>query len=192
MAASGYGRILPGADAKKIFGNRQRRARVRAVHRALPQTIQPMELAKVLVRRIVRHAALRDAGRYLQNHGIGITASCCSRRSSTTVWPRAKRTAATSTDDWQYIFALPTEAATAWYYQSVAGAPASLADYVNEVRTFAMGEYRNALAQGVNLSPAEYDKIVATLHRYTGALGGVHPQREPAYRRVAVPGRVPA
>jgi len=70
--------------------------------------------------------------------------------------------------DWVYPLYLPTEAAVAWVHHRVSNPPASLDTFAKEVQDFAMGEYLQALAQGAKLAPAEYNRIVATLHRYTG------------------------
>ena len=168
MAASGYGRILPGADAKKIFGSdNDVHAFAQFIERYLKR-FNRWNSPKFLFGESYgtpRSAMLVD---YLQNQGIGINGVVLQSSILNYGLASSDTYGGASTDDWQFIFALPTEAATAWYFKAVPGAPASLPDYANEVRTFAMGEYRNALAQGVNLPPAEYDKVVATLHRYTG------------------------
>lgn len=70
--------------------------------------------------------------------------------------------------DWAFPLYLPTEAAAAWYHHALPNQPATLAQLLPQVESFAMGEYLNALAQGANLSPGTYDDVVAKLHEYTG------------------------
>ena len=69
--------------------------------------------------------------------------------------------------DLPYVLYLPTMAATAWYHDRLDPKPADLAAYLQEVRTFALGEYMHALAQGSHLGDAERSAISAKLHRYT-------------------------
>ncbi len=74
---------------------------------------------------------------------------------------------ATFRGDLQCETFLPSEAAIAVYYKR-ATAPADLAAYLRDVRTFAIGPYANALAQGDGLPKADFDRIAAQLHEYTG------------------------
>jgi carboxypeptidase C (cathepsin A) len=65
---------------------------------------------------------------------------------------------------------LPTYAATAWYHQKL---PAelqkkSLPNLLQEVETFAMGDYAAALFQGDKLAPKAFDAMAAKVARYTG------------------------
>lgn len=69
--------------------------------------------------------------------------------------------------DWAYILYLPTEAATAWYHQSLANPP-PLDTLISNVENFGLNEYLDALAQGAGLSPERYADVVAKLHAYTG------------------------
>ena len=73
-------------------------------------------------------------------------------------------------NDLPYTLALPSFAATAWFYNQPADRradpvpPALLAD----VERFAMGDYAAALAAGAALEPARRDEIVTKLAEYTG------------------------
>ncbi len=67
-----------------------------------------------------------------------------------------------------YPFFVPTYAATAWYHKALPEQPAELEPFLKEVRAWAMGPYRDALAKGDQLPDAERDQIVAKLHQYTG------------------------
>jgi len=71
-------------------------------------------------------------------------------------------------DDWGYVLYLPTQAATAWYHNAIPNRPADLPSFLREVRTFALGEYNDALAKGAQVPAPEYNEVVAKLHRYLG------------------------
>lgn len=70
--------------------------------------------------------------------------------------------------DWDYVFYLPTEAASAWYHHRLPGPATTLDQLLPQVEHFAMGEYLNALAQGSRLAPATFNDVVSKLHQYTG------------------------
>ena len=168
MPASGYGRILPGADAKKIFGtDNDVRAFAQFVERYCTQ-FGRWNSPKVLYGESYgtpRTAMLVDR---LQNDGVGMNGVVL--QSSILNYALASREVygANGTTDWPYIFILPTEAATAWYYRAVPGAPARLDDYMREVEAFAMGDYRRALAAGDNIPASTFERIAARMSRYTG------------------------
>ncbi|MCX6554710.1 MAG: hypothetical protein NTZ12_06810 [Candidatus Aminicenantes bacterium] len=69
---------------------------------------------------------------------------------------------------WPSQFALPTYTAVAWYQKMLPDPPDEIAPLLSEVRTFALGEYANALAQGDNLPVSARKAIIEKLHRYTG------------------------
>ncbi len=72
-------------------------------------------------------------------------------------------------NDLPYILFLPTYAATAWYHQRVPTEyRASLADFLTEVETFALGEYTLALMKGAMMTAEERQAIIQKLARYTG------------------------
>jgi len=70
--------------------------------------------------------------------------------------------------DWSSVTYLPTEAATAWFHHKAASRGRSLDAFLRDVEAFAGGEYLHALAQGADLSPAEYENVVRRLHEYLG------------------------
>ena len=168
MPASGYGRIFPGADAHKIFGtDNDVNAFAQFVESYLTK-FDRWNSPKFLYGESYgtpRSAMLVDA---LQNDGVGMNGVVL--QSSILNYALASREVygANATDDRQYIFIVPTEAATAWYYHAVPGAPASLAAYEREVEAFAMGEYRHALDDGDAIAPATFDRVTAKLHHYLG------------------------
>ena len=70
--------------------------------------------------------------------------------------------------DEPYELYLPTMAATAWYHKKIANTPANLADFVQQARDFALGEYASALAKGDNLSAADTQAMAQKLSAFTG------------------------
>jgi carboxypeptidase C (cathepsin A) len=70
--------------------------------------------------------------------------------------------------DWPFVFYLPTEAATAWYYHKARNAPADLPTFVSQVESFARGEYLDALYRGDKLSASERNDVAAKLSDYLG------------------------
>ncbi|MGA8109518.1 MAG: peptidase S10 [Acidobacteriaceae bacterium] len=70
--------------------------------------------------------------------------------------------------DQAYALALPTYAATAWYYHKLPNAPASLHPLLEQVEKFALTDYMEALLQGSELSDADKQAMAEKLHNYTG------------------------
>jgi len=70
--------------------------------------------------------------------------------------------------DTPYVVALPTYAATAWYFDKVANRPAELTAFLDQVEAFATGDYAQALSKGNALSDAERQRVAQRLSAYTG------------------------
>jgi carboxypeptidase C (cathepsin A) len=68
------------------------------------------------------------------------------------------------------IFFLPTFVTTAWYHHLLPPdlQKLSVSEVAEQARQFAHGEYAAALEKGDELPPAEYQKIVKDLARFTG------------------------
>jgi len=66
-----------------------------------------------------------------------------------------------------YMAYLPTMAATAHYHKK-AGNNLALAEFVQQARDFAQGDYISALLKGNSISTAEHDKIRQKLAYFTG------------------------
>ena len=168
MAASGYGRIVPGADAKKVFGSDNDVKMFAQFITDYLTRFNRWNSPKFLFGESYgtpRSAMLVD---YLQNQGVSINGVVL--QSSILNFALASRDTygGADTDDWQYVFYFATEAASAWYYHLVPGASSNLDAYMREVQRFAMGDYRRALLQGAQLSPAGFDAMVARMHHYLG------------------------
>ena len=72
-------------------------------------------------------------------------------------------------NDLPHILYLPTYAATAWYHQRLdAPLQKDLRGLLDEVETFALGEYTTALMKGAALTATERAAIIQRLARYTG------------------------
>lgn len=74
--------------------------------------------------------------------------------------------------DLPHVLYLSTFAATAWYYDAIAGKPASVEDLIAEVERFAYDEYAPALLRGQALPAAEKQAVAEKLARYTGTSAG--------------------
>lgn len=70
--------------------------------------------------------------------------------------------------DLPHVLYLPTLAATAWYHDAIAGKPASLEAFVDEVTRFAYEEYAPALMKGYVITAADKRSVAEKLARYTG------------------------
>ena len=71
-------------------------------------------------------------------------------------------------EDMPYAFYLPSYAATAWYHKMLKDRPADLKPFIEEARTFALGEYLTALNKGEKLSAAEKADIAKKISHFTG------------------------
>jgi len=70
--------------------------------------------------------------------------------------------------DQAYALALPSYAATAWYFHKLPNQPPALGPFLDEVEKYALGEYMTALLQGSELPDAEKNAVAQKLHDYTG------------------------
>jgi len=70
--------------------------------------------------------------------------------------------------DLSYILYLPSYAATAWYHKVLKDRPDNLDAFLAEARTFAKGEYADALLKGDTLSAADKSAIAKEMERFTG------------------------
>ncbi len=72
-------------------------------------------------------------------------------------------------NDLPHILYLPSFAATAWYHQRLeAPLQKDLRAFLDEVESFALGEYTTALMKGAALTAKERTAIIQRLARYTG------------------------
>ena len=168
MPASGFGRILPGGDGKSIFGSDNDVAAFGQFVQRYITNFHRWNSPKVLFGESYgtpRTAMLVD---YLQKAGVGINGIVLQSSIINYGLASSNTYAGSNTDDWQYVFDVPTMAATAWYYHAVANRPAKLSDYMKQVSAWDMGAYRDALAQGAWLSPAQVDSIASQLHDRIG------------------------
>jgi carboxypeptidase C (cathepsin A) len=73
-----------------------------------------------------------------------------------------------SRSDQEFVRYLPTLAAVAWYHRRIPDRPTSLESFLKEVRSFALGPYLEALAQGDDLAALERDHVAEQLSHFTG------------------------
>jgi carboxypeptidase C (cathepsin A) len=70
--------------------------------------------------------------------------------------------------DTPYVVALPTYAATAWYFNKVPNRPTDLKAFLDRVEVFSTGDYAQALLKGNDLPDAERERVARQLATYTG------------------------
>ncbi len=70
--------------------------------------------------------------------------------------------------DQAYALALPTMAATAWYFHKLPTQPAALGPFLDEVEKYALGDYMEAMLQGSELTDQQKQAVAEKLHGYTG------------------------
>ncbi|MFZ0630371.1 MAG: peptidase S10 [Acidobacteriaceae bacterium] len=70
--------------------------------------------------------------------------------------------------DQAYALALPTYAATAWYFHKLPNQPPALKPFLDEVEKYALTDYMEALLAGSELSDAQMHAVADKLHGYTG------------------------
>jgi carboxypeptidase C (cathepsin A) len=70
--------------------------------------------------------------------------------------------------DLNCVTSLPSLAAAAWYHNKVERGGHSLEEFVALAKSFADGEYRDALFAGDRLSAADRNKVAQTLSRFVG------------------------
>ena len=65
-----------------------------------------------------------------------------------------------------------TFAATAWYHETIANRPESLADFLTQAEAFAINEYAPLLHRGSRASAEERQRVLAGMERFTGISAG--------------------
>ena len=70
--------------------------------------------------------------------------------------------------DQAYALALPTYAATAFYFHKLPNQPPALKPFLDEVEKYALTDYMEALLAGSELSDAQEHAVAEKLHSYTG------------------------
>ena len=70
--------------------------------------------------------------------------------------------------DESFIGNLPSFAAIAWYHDKIPNKPSDVKTFLDEVRTFARGDYSGALREGDQLSPDHLNAIATKVAGYTG------------------------
>ena len=168
IADSGFGRIAPGADVKKYFSTDGDTAAFAQFIERYLNAFGRWNSPKFLFGESYGTARSALLSNYLQNANVGINGIVLQSSLLDASLATPYDAGGADTDDWQYVFWLPTLAATAYHYHMVAQPPATLAAFVGEASGFAMGEYREALATGSKLPAQRRAEIVRKLARYTG------------------------
>jgi carboxypeptidase C (cathepsin A) len=71
-------------------------------------------------------------------------------------------------NDLAYLIYFPTYAATAWYYNKIPNKPASLAEFLEQMRAFTRDEYAPALFKGDRLASTEREAVAKKLASFSG------------------------
>lgn len=71
-------------------------------------------------------------------------------------------------NDLPYVLFLPTYAAVSWYHHALPSEPSDLESFLNEVRSFAKGDYADALFEGSAIDSSRLESVLDRLYRYTG------------------------
>jgi len=171
IADSGFGRIATGADTKKYFSTDGDTATFAQFIERYLNAFGRWNSPKFLFGESYGTARSALLSNYLQNANVGINGIVLQSSLLDASLASPYDAGGADTDDWQYVFWLPTLAATAYHYRMVAQPPATLAAFVAEASRFAMGEYREALAMGSKLPAPRRAEIVQKLERYTGLSG---------------------
>lgn len=163
---TGFGRILPGGTTKDFFGTDQDVAAFVRFIEAYLTKFHRWNSPKFIYGEsygTTRSAALSKAllDRGIALNGIVLQSSILNFALD---YGNGEPNA---TGDWPYVFYLPTEAATAWYHDKIPNKP-DLATFVNDVETFATGEYMDALFQGARLPTAQRNAVARRLSCYLG------------------------
>ena len=168
MPASGYGRIWPGADAKKVFGTDNDISMfAKFIERYLTR-FGRWNSPKFLFGESYGTPRSAMLANTLQRDGVSINGVVLQSAILNENLASIEIYGGGDTTDWQYIFNLPSEAAGAWYYHKVPGAPKSLSAYMGEAEHFALTRYREALLQGSLLTPGQYESMAEQVGHYTG------------------------
>lgn len=166
MPDSGFGRILGGRE-KEYFGVDQDVAAFAQFIGSYISQNGRWNSPKFLFGEsygTARSAALAD---YLLSQGVALNGVVL--QSSILNWRLTYGAGdPVAAGDWGYVFWLPTEAATAWYYNRVPARPVDLIAFLTGVRRFALGEYLDALYKGDRLEESERRDVVRKLSAYLG------------------------
>ena len=164
--STGYSRAVPGEDAKQFHGLDEDIRAVAEFIRLYTVRQARWSSPKFLIGESYGTTRAAGLSGYLQNrygyflNGILLVSSILNFQ-----------TARFDTgNDLPYPLFLPTYTATAWYHHQL---PADLQnkplrEVLDEVESFALGDYTLALAQGSRLAAAGRQQIAARLARYTG------------------------
>lgn len=168
MPASGYGRIWPGADAKKVFGTDNDVAMFAQFVETYLTRFQRWNCPHFLYGESYGTPRSAMLALQLERDGVSLDGVVLQSAILNEGLASPQVYGGGDTTDWQYIFDLPSEAAGAWYYHMVPGAPKTLSAYLRDVQTFALTRYRQALLEGSLLTPSQFDAMARDVAHYTG------------------------
>jgi carboxypeptidase C (cathepsin A) len=166
MPSTGFGRIIGAGTTKDFYGVDQDVAAFGQFISRYISTFDRWNSPKFLFGEsygTTRSAALAD---YLLVHGIALNGVIL-QSSILNFGLDFTSGIPIGGGDWPFVFYLPTEAATAWYYHKVPNEP-NLANFIAQVDSFAMGQYLDALYRGDKLPTSERNSVAQKLSTYLG------------------------
>jgi carboxypeptidase C (cathepsin A) len=162
---TGYSRPAPGQDAKQFHGVRGDMTSVAEFIRLYTTRSARWESPKFLAGESYGTTRAANLSGYLQSEkGMNLNGIILL---STVL--NFQTLAFDPGNDLPFVLFLPTYTATAWYHKKLPkDLQADLNKAIAESRSFAAGEYNNALLRGDTLAPQERSQIAAKLARLTG------------------------
>lgn len=164
--ATGYSKSAPGVDAKQFFSVKEDIASVAEFIRMYTTLHSRWQSPKFVAGE--SYGTTRAAGLswYLQDKYF-MSLDGVILISSVMDWQTLNLNDRYNGNDLPSILALPTFAASAWYYKKIQGYD-SLDSLLSEVEQFALTDYTLALMQGNKLENSQKDAIVQKLMKFTG------------------------
>jgi carboxypeptidase C (cathepsin A) len=162
---TGYSRAVPGEDDGQFHGVQEDVESVGEFIRLYTTTFERWNSPKFLAGESYGTTRAAGLSGYLQNrHGMflnGVILVSAILDFQTARFDRG--------NDLPYMLYLPTCTATAWYHRRLDDElQRDLRRTLDEVESFALGEYAHAMLQGDALPRSDADRIAARLARYTG------------------------
>jgi carboxypeptidase C (cathepsin A) len=159
--STGYSRPVPGQNPSQFYG-----------------VVQDAEIFSDFIYQYITRNGRWDSPKFLIGESYGTTRSAelayvLQHRHSMylngIVLLSTMSFASWGADD-RYEFFLPSYATSAWYHHLLSSdlQKLTVAQVAQKAREFANGEYAEALQKGDEISPAEYDKVVADMAHLTG------------------------
>lgn len=164
--ATGYSKSAPGIDAKQFFGVKEDISSVAEFIRVYTTLNSRWQSPKFVAGESYGTTRAAGLSLYLQDKYF-MSLDGVILISSVMDWQTLNLNDRYNGNDLPCLLALPTFAASAWYYKKVQGYD-SLDTLLGEVEQFALSDYALALMQGSKLDDTQKEAILQKLVKYTG------------------------